>query len=226
MRTFIIDADHRRKAGLAFQLHAHGILANPLDPGDPLPPLSGPPTLIIAHDPVTTPELATNLLEQCAGCALAMFYSHEAVLRQVIALMQKGALSYFHWPDDTDDLIAQVLSIVRSAEPAGSRDALPVQAANGAQHGEHTQSGLPLPDEERLTRTVRKVAAKARLSVLTRRELEVLQLVADGHSSVQIAKLLSVSPRTVEAHRSNIMMKTGLHSTAQVVRCAIESQLL
>ena len=55
---------------------------------------------------------------------------------------------------------------------------------------------------------------------LTAREQEILQLVADGLTTAQIADKLYTSPRTVETHRQNIMEKTGVKNTAALVRLA------
>jgi DNA-binding NarL/FixJ family response regulator len=55
---------------------------------------------------------------------------------------------------------------------------------------------------------------------LSEREREVLQLVAEGRSSKDIAELLSISPATVETHRSHLLQKLRLHNTVEVVRYA------
>lgn len=57
-------------------------------------------------------------------------------------------------------------------------------------------------------------------SGLTGREREVLQLLAEGKISKEIAAALNVSPRTVEFHRNNIAAKTGLRTTAELARYA------
>ena len=56
---------------------------------------------------------------------------------------------------------------------------------------------------------------------LTARELEVLQLVAEGLTSRQIATRLGVSPKTAENHRANVKEKLGIHTTAGLVRFAL-----
>lgn len=56
---------------------------------------------------------------------------------------------------------------------------------------------------------------------LSERELEVLQQIADGRSSKEIAPLLGISPRTVDTHRQNVMDKLGIHSLAGLVKYAI-----
>ena len=60
---------------------------------------------------------------------------------------------------------------------------------------------------------------------LTAREREVLQLIAEGHSSAEVAKSLYISIRTVETHRHNIMEKLGIHSIAGLTRFAIRHRL-
>jgi len=57
---------------------------------------------------------------------------------------------------------------------------------------------------------------------ITKREKEILALIVDGYTSSQIAKLLYISPRTVETHRSNLMQKLEIKNTAGLVRFAME----
>ena len=56
---------------------------------------------------------------------------------------------------------------------------------------------------------------------LAPRERQVLQLVAEGHSSAQISALLHIAPSTVDVHRRNIMRKLDLHSIAELTKFAI-----
>jgi len=65
-----------------------------------------------------------------------------------------------------------------------------------------------------------------RLNVLTPRELEVLTLLAYGHTNAEIADRLHISERTVETHRNNIMTKMEFESRAQLVRFAIDNGML
>lgn len=70
---------------------------------------------------------------------------------------------------------------------------------------------------------VRSLTARGitdRYDALSEREREVLQLVAEGRSSKEIAELLSISPATVETHRTHVLQKLGLRNTAEVVRFA------
>jgi DNA-binding NarL/FixJ family response regulator len=61
---------------------------------------------------------------------------------------------------------------------------------------------------------------------LTPREIEVLKLVAEGHTSQEIADQLVLSIKTVQAHRANIMEKLGLRAITQLVRFAIRYGLI
>ena len=63
-------------------------------------------------------------------------------------------------------------------------------------------------------------------NALTPREVEVLRLIALGHTSVEIARKLHLSPRTVETHRAHIHRKLGLATRAQLVRYALRRGLL
>lgn len=61
---------------------------------------------------------------------------------------------------------------------------------------------------------------------LTARETEILRLIALGHTSAEIGRLLRVSRRTVETHRARIYEKLGLHTRAELVAYALRRRLL
>ena len=62
--------------------------------------------------------------------------------------------------------------------------------------------------------------------ILTKREKEILALVADGLTNQQIAEKLFISARTVDTHRTNIMQKLNIHDVANLVRYAIDKGLV
>ena len=64
------------------------------------------------------------------------------------------------------------------------------------------------------------------VSELTAREKEVLELVAQGHSTKQVADKLGIGTRTVESHRVNMLKKMKVNNTAELVRKAIEMKIL
>ncbi|MCL5670910.1 MAG: response regulator transcription factor [Acidobacteria bacterium] len=61
---------------------------------------------------------------------------------------------------------------------------------------------------------------------LTARERQILQLLAEGKSSKEMASALNISVKTAETHRANIMRKLDLHSLADVVRYAIRNKII
>ena len=61
---------------------------------------------------------------------------------------------------------------------------------------------------------------------LTRRELEILQLIARGCTNSSVASQLKISSRTVEVHRANIHRKLGVHSQAEIIHYAIKRNLV
>lgn len=73
---------------------------------------------------------------------------------------------------------------------------------------------------------LREVMARARVERLTRREREVLGGVASGLSNRLIGEKLSISPRTVEIHRANMLNKLGANHTSDAIRIAIEASLV
>lgn len=64
------------------------------------------------------------------------------------------------------------------------------------------------------------------LEQLTPRQREILQLIAEGHSSKQIAQLLNASVKTIESHRASLMERLDIHDVAGLVRYAIRHGLV
>ena len=62
--------------------------------------------------------------------------------------------------------------------------------------------------------------------LLTDREKEVLQLLAEGRSNKEVASLLDIGVSTIETHRANLMQKLNLHSTAEIVLYAVRKRLI
>ncbi len=62
--------------------------------------------------------------------------------------------------------------------------------------------------------------------LLTEREREILQLLAEGKSNKEVAAVLNVSPYTVETHRTHLMQKLNLHNTAEIVLYAVRKKIV
>jgi two-component system, NarL family, response regulator NreC len=131
-------------------------------------------------------------------------HEDEVVLREAITA---GASGYIIKRAAESELINAINAVMRGelyVHPAVTRALLaaPVTASYNA------------PVEEELPET------------LTSREVQVLRLIIQGYTNLQIADSLNLSVRTVESHRANIMGKLGLHNRAELVRYAMSHGLL
>ncbi len=75
-------------------------------------------------------------------------------------------------------------------------------------------------------RLMRKRGVQDSFDLLTEREREVLQLLAEGKSNKEAAVVLNLSPYTVETHRTNMMQKLGIHNTAEIVLYAVRKGVI
>lgn len=67
--------------------------------------------------------------------------------------------------------------------------------------------------------------ARSRLAALSPREHQVLELLAAGHGNKSAARVLGLSPRTIEIHRARMMGRLGVRSFADAVRLAVQAEL-
>ena len=79
---------------------------------------------------------------------------------------------------------------------------------------------------ENYVRQVQQQGLRDSYEMLTEREREILQLLAEGNSNKQVATILGVSPHTVEAHRLHLMQKLNLHNTAEIVLYAVRKKII
>ncbi|WP_235941979.1 response regulator transcription factor [Pontibacter fetidus] len=80
-----------------------------------------------------------------------------------------------------------------------------------------------------LSNTMSSVAArneKVEQTGLSKREIEVLTLIAEGFTNAEIADKLFTSKRTIETHRQNILEKTGAKNTANLIKYAISHKII
>lgn len=111
--------------------------------------------------------------------------------------------------------------ILKGADPAQLLEAVRAAAAGTAY--------LTPEQAKRMLAEYRRAGERAADDAgpgLTAREREVLTLIAEGLTGKAIAERLSLSPNTVERHRTNIMNKLGLHNRAELVRFAIRERLI
>jgi DNA-binding NarL/FixJ family response regulator len=79
---------------------------------------------------------------------------------------------------------------------------------------------------EDYVRLMRERKVQDSFDLLTEREREVLQLLAEGKSNKEAATILDLSPYTIESHRQNLMQKLGLHNTAEIVLYAVRKSII
>jgi DNA-binding NarL/FixJ family response regulator len=77
-----------------------------------------------------------------------------------------------------------------------------------------------------LSRKVQPRQEKINVELLTPRQREILRLVSIGHTNREIAEVLEISVRTVEVHRFNLMRRLNVRNVAQLLRRALQLDLL
>jgi DNA-binding NarL/FixJ family response regulator len=93
------------------------------------------------------------------------------------------------------------------------------------QHQTYFTSDPSPPAFERRSPTT-QAGPKTPASLLTTREREILQLLAEGKSNKEVAATLAISVKTVETHRTNIIDKLDVHSLSELVRYAIRNKII
>ena len=88
--------------------------------------------------------------------------------------------------------------------------------------------GSSITDEvvEKFREDTDRSANREEFELLTSREKEILQLIAEGNSTKEIANMLYISTNTVSTHRKNLMEKLDLHNVAQLTQYAISKGLI
>jgi DNA-binding NarL/FixJ family response regulator len=102
-----------------------------------------------------------------------------------------------------------------------SADTQLVGAIRAAIRGEPFMS--PVAEEELLRNWLDEGGSG---SDLTPRELEVVKLIAEAHTNKQIAQILTLSEKTIESHRGNVLAKLGMRDRVELVRYAIRRGLI
>ena len=148
-------------------------------------------------------EATRQILERTRGIEVLVLSvdGSEKMVRQVIGA---GARGYVLKSDAGRDLVAAVGALLRHEEFFSPSVASIVHVADLKVAGRKRPSLRPA-------------------GVLTRREREVLQLLAEGRANKAVAKQLGISVKTAETHRARVMRKLGMKSLAELVRYAIRN---
>lgn len=163
-----------------------------------------PQVVVVGVDPRRSGDVAlTRWLAQHSPRPEIVAFSIECDRGAVLQMMQAGATGFVSTQSSMDEL----LQAIRAA--AAGRSYLCPSA------------GAVMVDGLRRGRVAASGAGQ-----LGEREEQVLCLIADGYSSKEIARNLSIAPSTVEVHRRNIMRKVGLHKVADLTRYAIRHQMV
>jgi DNA-binding NarL/FixJ family response regulator len=146
-------------------------------------------------------EATRQIRKEASGTEVMIFTSRdtESEIREVL---NAGARSYVLKSETDEQIIRAVQALAR----------------HQAFFSDHVS--------EALLKNFVEQAALGNNSLLTVREREVVQLIAEGNSNKEIARLLSRSIKTVETHRSASMRKLDIHTTADLVRYAVRNGLV
>lgn len=147
-------------------------------------------------------ESARRIHHHLVGTELCLF-SHVAEEAAVISALHAGVRGFILKSDAEEELLAAVDTVSRHHSYVSC-------AITRTMIGDYVAHMMEMP----------------RLVMLTPREREVVQLVAEGMSNKQIGKKLALSIKTVECHRGAAMRKAGWSSTADLVRYAVRNHLV
>ena len=142
------------------------------------------------------------------------------VARHILALNRRQRILFFTEQDSEHSMRRAlgegVRGYVLKADPAGDL----LKAADALQQGRMFLT-------PRMTEIVLAFAkSRACESPLSEREREIVQLVAEGHDTKQMAKFLCLSPKTIETHRTNLRRKLQIRSTAELVLYALRNEIV
>jgi DNA-binding NarL/FixJ family response regulator len=142
-------------------------------------------------------EATRQLAERCPGVRVLILSMHRSV-EHYAQVFRAGACGYLLKESAADEIVSAIHAV-----HAGKRFVSP-----GIAETLHLRVGAGSPIES-----------------LSRREREVLQLVAEGQSSTKIASLIRISPKSVDTYRCRLMQKLGLHGLSDIVKFAIRHGL-
>jgi DNA-binding NarL/FixJ family response regulator len=149
-------------------------------------------------------EASRQIKQQCPGVKVLILTMHdnEEYIRQVL---EAGAMGYILKDAAARELISAIRTVYRG-------EAVLSPAVTRLVIEDYLRWGGVRPQEE--------------ANGLSPREREVLQLIAEGYTNKQIAEILSISVKTVQAHRNNLMQKLDLHDRGELIKYAIQKKII
>lgn len=170
------------------------------------------------RDEVTTPpEFGDNdvtLLQEQAGCADSFAAAVLRTLPDVIVVPVNNEVAALDYVRISQELCpaAPLILVVDSMDESGAVSALRAGAESLIMRGNF----------DRLKDVIDKaLEVRKPLTLLSRRQLEVLRLVASGNTTRVIADTLGLSIKTIESHRTALMKRLGVHDVTALVRFAV-----
>jgi two-component system, NarL family, response regulator NreC len=142
-------------------------------------------------------------LERAPGVIILSMHADESYIMRALAAGARGYLV----KDATDEDLIPAVRAVAAGKPFFSP----------------TVAAVLMED---YVRQLRARGLSDSYELLTDREREILQLLAEGRSNKEVAALLDVGLSTVETHRANLMQKLNLHNTAEIVLYAVRKGII
>ena len=134
---------------------------------------------------------------------LSMYTGEEFIFKAI----SEGAKGYLPKNTSREELVMAIKAV------AGNREYFSPEI-----------SGIMLKSYIQQAKSVNRDARD--LSDLSKREIEILRMLAEGYPNTEIAEKLFISIRTVESHKSHIMQKLEIHTTVELVKFAIRNKLI
>ncbi len=170
---------------------------------------------------ITMPEMdgleATRRLKEICPDSKVLALTVHDDKQYFMEMLAAGAAGYLTKQAAAEELVAALHSVAQGnvyLQPALARWLLEDYQRLAGQN-----TALPSAAAARQT-------SAGGLDVLSRRERQVLELVAQGHNNVDIGQRLGLSHKTIARHRERIMKKLNLHSRTELVKFAIRTQLI
>ncbi len=170
---------------------------------------------------ITMPEMdgletTRRLKDLCPDCYVLGLTVHTDK-EYLFEMMAAGASGYLTKHSAAEELVSAVRAVAQGnvyLQPALARWLLDDYRRLSTQLESESR---PLPAN---------AVDKQGLDALSKRELQVLELIAEGYTNIQIGEKLGISPKTVARHRERIMKKLDLHSCTELVKFAIRTGLI